>query len=211
MTATKPRKKPAHRRTPCKKCPFRTDVTPYLRPSRAREIAKSIREGAEFPCHETTVPDPDNDAENIATSSSQACAGALIIQEKQGSLNQLARISERIGLYDRDAMRLDAPVYASFADWVRAHDPDSVQTVTSEYGEVLEYEHCGVVGPDCGDPAGYSIGGGAAENEEPPTCNPLTDTCQCGTIACQDCRVGTDELGQPICINCDDNDWNEED
>lgn len=197
------RKRAGHRVTPCKKCPFRTDVEPYLRPERAREIAQSIRAGAEFPCHETTEVDPDNDSAMIATSNSQVCAGALIIQEKQGGLNQLARISERLGLYDSTKMKLDAPVYDSFTDWVRAQDPGAVQTVTDEDGEVYEYQHCGVVGPECIDPAGYAVGGGAAENDEPPTCNPLEDTCgYCGNEMCTSCTAEPDEHGSKRCIYC---------
>lgn len=39
---------------PCEHCPFRQDVTPFLRVSRAREILWYAKGGGQFPCHETT-------------------------------------------------------------------------------------------------------------------------------------------------------------
>lgn len=75
--------------------------------------------------------------------------------------------------------------------------------VTTSDGEALPYEHCGTVGPDCEDPAGFASGYGAHENDDEPTCNPVTDECQgCGHPICASCRSEQwDDDGQ-FCVTC---------
>lgn len=186
---------------PCAKCPFRTDVEPYIRSSRAREIAENLLRGSDFICHETSVEVPDSeDGEHDRGPDSQFCAGALITLEKQGFANQMMRIAERIGIYDASALDMDAPVSDSMDEWV-ARFFDKAPTVTID-GEEVEYEHCGIVGPDCADPAGYSVGGGAIDNPEPPTCHPVDDTCtECGQPVCVECRGELGSFGLR-CIYC---------
>lgn len=189
---------------PCLKCPFRSDVTPYIRPQRAVEIAEALRRGSEFPCHETTVcvVDEQDEEHFVQGRGSQFCAGALITMEREGFANQMMRISERIGVYDRDGLDMDAPVSDSLNDWVRRFFPEGVRTVAVD-GEELEFEHCGVVGPDCVDPAGYATGGGAVDNPEPPQCHPVDDTCgYCGSPMCAECRGEDDERGVKRCLYC---------
>jgi hypothetical protein len=109
--------------TPCNNCPFRTDVKPYIRPERVIEIRDTMmKDQSSFPCHKTTDLDEDTQ-ERLNTSGEQQCAGALIILEKNGGSTQLMRISERLGMYDRTKLDMDAPVYATFADMVKAHRP----------------------------------------------------------------------------------------
>lgn len=194
-------------RQPCNNCPFRPDVKPYLRPDRAQEIARSLREGGEFACHKTTVPvDTDDDGTDLADipGVSRFCAGALATMEREGASNQMTRIAERLGLYNPDTLNADAlPVYASLTDWVRSYQ--DIPTVTDEDGNVLEYEHCGVVDDDCEDPAGYGGGyGGAYGNDDEPTCDPLMDCCEgCGHTACVACRSEQwDEVGGQFCTIC---------
>ena len=97
-------------KTPCTHCPFRTDVTPFLRPAWAREILSAIvdRDGT-FPCHKTIGR--DEDGEYVRSDGEQHCAGASILLEKIERPNQLMRIAERFGDYDRNALDMDAPVY----------------------------------------------------------------------------------------------------
>lgn len=191
-------------RAPCNNCPFRTDVAPYLRPERAQEIAAALRQGGEFACHKTTVHS-DHDGEDVLVddpSRSRFCAGALATMEREGASNQMTRIAERLGMYEPEKLNADAlPVYASLTDWVRSYQ--QVDTVTTEDGEVLEYEHCGVVEQDCEDPAGFGGGYGVYENDDEPTCNPLTDNCEgCGHLACGACRSEQwDDDGQ-FCVVC---------
>jgi len=159
---------------PCAHCPFRTDVPGYLR--RAEQIAHDLAEGAPFICHETTVPDPDDESENTVGERSQFCAGALIAMEKSGHANQTMRIDERVGAYDPTALDLGAPVVASLFDFVEHHRAE----------DEPEIEPCCVSDPGCEAPAGMLVGGMAV---------PVEPTGE--THDCPDC-------GQPVCDACSD-------
>lgn len=101
---------------PCKDCPFRTDVKPYLTASRAREITDAItRQQATFSCHKTNqlVDGDDGENEVLETGKSQHCAGALIMLERLERPNQMMRIAERLGMYDASKLDMDAPVFDS--------------------------------------------------------------------------------------------------
>jgi len=199
--------------TPCRKCPFRSDVEPYIRPERAKEIADSLRSGANFTCHKTTVDpgdDEDGDSYRVDGPRARECAGALITMEKEGFSNQNVRIAERLGLYDPTRMNMDAPVYGSLAEWVKSYQ-DPVPTVTTPEGEVLEFEHCGVVAQDCEDPAGFAMGGGVVSNDDPPTCNPLEGCSYCGSPMCSACRASEDGEDGPQCVYCAEDNEDDED
>lgn len=187
--------------TPCRNCPFRADLTPYLRPERAAEIARGIADGATFTCHKTTVAveTDEGDVDMVDGPRAQQCAGATITLLKSGLVPQPLRIAERLGMIDVDALDMDAPVHDSLDAWVRSYREDD--------GAVLE--HCGVVGPDCEDPAGYMMGGGAMANPDPPTCDPEQCCGACGSTMCTACR-GDDVDGDPRCVHCagdDEDDW----
>ena len=65
-------------RTPCKNCPFRTDVRPYLHPQRAEDIAHSAcNPFSNFTCHETLE---EHDEDLIETTRSKTCAGFLTLK-----------------------------------------------------------------------------------------------------------------------------------
>jgi len=100
---------------PCAKCPFRSDVEPYLRRSRAHEIARAL-DRSTFACHETThsLGAPVDRTE-------QHCAGALIMLESEGRPSQMMRIAERLGLYDRTKLAEDSPVHDSRAEFIAHH------------------------------------------------------------------------------------------
>lgn len=105
---------------PCKDCPFRTDIRPYLHPERAREIAEYMtKEGKTFPCHKTVTYDGPRDR-----SKEQHCAGALIFAENTGGVerNQMLRIAMRLRIFDPEALDTTSPVYRSVEDMVRAAD-----------------------------------------------------------------------------------------
>lgn len=104
---------------PCPKCPFRTDIRPFLRKARAREIVDS---GAQFQCHATVdYADTDDDGNGHAnTPNAQHCAGALIMLEHMGRPHQMMRICERIGMYDRTKLNMAAPVFRSATSFIRA-------------------------------------------------------------------------------------------
>jgi len=106
--------------SPCADCPFRRDVTPYIRARRVLEIEEAL-ERAEFPCHKTTdLEDEDPESEHIPGPDEMHCAGALILLEKLKRPSQMMRISERVGLYDSSKLNMAAPVYASFREMYRA-------------------------------------------------------------------------------------------
>lgn len=205
MSATQVR--PFKLKRPCKNCPFRSDIPKYLREERVQEIADSLYDGAEFPCHETTehVEGPDGWEERIAVPTSAFCAGALITMEKEGYSNQMVRIGERLGMFNVDDLIMDSPVYDSLEEWVASFRQIPTVTITNSDGttETLEYEHCGVVAEDCEDPPGFAMGGGVARSTAEPTCNPIEDCCtHCGTTMCTACRAEDTEDGYPQCKYC---------
>lgn len=50
----------------------------------------------------------------------QHCAGAMIILERLERPNQMMRICERLGLYDRRKLKMDAPVFEDFDAFVES-------------------------------------------------------------------------------------------
>lgn len=67
---------------PCSQCPFLIKTKPYLRPSRALEIAEHAENKYNsFTCHKTLEYDEEND-ENFSGETSKECAGFLIMQAK---------------------------------------------------------------------------------------------------------------------------------
>lgn len=73
---------------PCKNCPFRNDVRPYLHPDRAYEIAAhSLNIYSDFTCHSTIEYDGDEDHQGRPTgdfSRSKTCAGFLTMRAQDG-------------------------------------------------------------------------------------------------------------------------------
>ena len=107
-------------RKPCAHCPFRTDIAGYLTTGRAREIALGLLLHQQtFACHEFT--DCDEDGEAVRSDKDQHCAGALIFLEAQDRPNQLMRIAERLGFYDRSKLDMEAPVHRTLAALVKHH------------------------------------------------------------------------------------------
>jgi hypothetical protein len=108
--------------SPCAHCPFRYDVPAYLKQERAEEIIEAIvdRQGY-FSCHSTNDFD-DEDGEAIETPDSQHCAGAMIMLEHMEMPNQLMRIMERLGMYDRRKLNMNAPVFEDAELFIEHHD-----------------------------------------------------------------------------------------
>lgn len=116
---------------PCAKCPFRTDCQEgWLGRERAREIFEAITDrDATFTCHETTVcvDDGDEDGDDdggrmVDGPKAQHCAGAMILLEKLDQPNQMMRIGERVGFYDRTKLDMDAPVFEDGDEFEEHHD-----------------------------------------------------------------------------------------
>lgn len=67
---------------PCQHCPFKLDVTPFLHPERAEEIAYAAQNPYNtFPCHKTTSHDDDGNAE--CNGREQECAGFLTLRAQE--------------------------------------------------------------------------------------------------------------------------------
>lgn len=108
--------------TPCDSCPFRNDIDPFLTYDRVREIEYALQRG-EFPCHKTVDYDSeDEDGDETSTENAKHCAGALILLEKLNRPSQMMRICERVGLYDRSKLNMDAPVFKSFDEMAKAQE-----------------------------------------------------------------------------------------
>lgn len=71
---------------PCKHCPFRNDVKPFLHPDRAAELAYAASNPyIDFPCHKTTEPNYDSEeGEMLRVNTSKECAGFLTLRAQSG-------------------------------------------------------------------------------------------------------------------------------
>lgn len=94
--------------TPCSECPFLKEMAPFFSMERLREFA----DHGTFPCHQTAEVQDDEEGGSgyVATDNSVACAGALIFNEKRDRPNQMMRICERLGMYDRTKLDMAAKV-----------------------------------------------------------------------------------------------------
>lgn len=88
---------------PCKDCPFipGSSTNTTLMPGRLESIVSDLRADRSFQCHKTL----DYEAKK-----QQHCAGALIFLEREDRPNQLMRVAERFGVYDRHALDMDAEI-----------------------------------------------------------------------------------------------------
>lgn len=102
--------------TPCGLCPFRNDSKRLrVSPERLLEMA-----AGEFCCHQTT--EVNDDGEYEPTPESSHCAGALIFLENLEQPHHMMRICERLGLYDRTKLNMEAPVFASVEEVEEAEE-----------------------------------------------------------------------------------------
>jgi len=93
---------------PCSDCPFRCDVEPYLTKDRVLDICNAmISEQKTFACHKTT----GIDGEKYKKSAVEHCAGALVFLETLNRPNQMMRIADRLGYYDRTKLNMKSPVF----------------------------------------------------------------------------------------------------
>ncbi len=104
---------------PCDLCPFRNDAKRLtLSADRLREMASG-----EFCCHKTGVSN-DETGDIEPTEKSQHCAGLLIFLENMEAPHQMMRICERLRLYDRTKLNMDAPVFES---WDEVEDAEETR------------------------------------------------------------------------------------
>lgn len=87
---------------PCSECPFTNKLKHGFTNKRLKELSSG-----EFPCHKTAS---DIEGEFISNNNSIHCAGALIYLEKRNAPHQMMRIAERLGMYDRRKLNMNADV-----------------------------------------------------------------------------------------------------
>lgn len=88
---------------PCKDCPFikKSSTNMTLAEGRLDGIISDIRHDMSFTCRKTL---------NLKTNEQQHCAGALIFLERENNPNQMMRIAERLGRYDRTKLKMEADI-----------------------------------------------------------------------------------------------------
>lgn len=72
---------------PCKHCPYRNDVKPFLTPERGEELAYFAQNKYNsFPCHQTTEYNDDSEYGDtrVETVNSKTCAGFVTLQCNEG-------------------------------------------------------------------------------------------------------------------------------
>lgn len=97
---------------PCDQCPFLVG-SGFTYTSLVRHAS------GEFACHKTCKLSDDEEAVYEPRENSPHCAGALIFLERQNRPHQMMRISERLGMYDRTRLNMDAPVGRKPGDFKR--------------------------------------------------------------------------------------------
>jgi len=90
---------------PCDACPFLKINAESYGLRRLRQFASG-----EFVCHKTAELNEETLEFEAKKNGSVHCAGALIFLEKRDQPTQMMRICERIGLYDRTKLDMNAPV-----------------------------------------------------------------------------------------------------
>lgn len=108
--------------TPCKQCPFRTDITPFLSgEERIRELER--HQDGEFPCHQTTELDEEEGETLLNREKTVACAGRMIMSWlAYGGLGKIDAISARMGMFDPKNLDLDAPVFDGWDEMADANE-----------------------------------------------------------------------------------------
>lgn len=97
---------------PCKTCPFRIDKNGlrHLGTERAEEIVEAVVDRQQtFTCHDD-IDKPQRDR--------QHCVGVMLMLEKIDRPNQMMRIAERLGKYDRTKLMGADQVFDEFEAWV---------------------------------------------------------------------------------------------
>lgn len=90
--------------TPCKECPFLNKFKKGFSVKQLEGFASG-----EFACHKTCDVSEETGSFEPAAKSVH-CAGALIYLEKRERPHQMMRIVERLGMYDRTKLDMDADV-----------------------------------------------------------------------------------------------------
>jgi len=94
------------------------DACPFLIGSGFKWSQLQAHASGEFGCHKACNLDEETGTFEPHKKTPH-CAGALIFLEKQDRPHQMMRICERLGMYDRTKLKMDAPVVGRPRDCVR--------------------------------------------------------------------------------------------
>ena len=106
---------------PCKHCPYRADVKPFLTPERGEELAYLANNPySTFTCHKTLEHDDDDDdydddyddGQGYHGESSKICAGFLSLQHNENGET----------FYDDEGFKPCPSVYSDSWDMVEAYE-----------------------------------------------------------------------------------------
>lgn len=176
----------------CSTCPFRGGF--HLNYNRRLDIAESLtRKDETFYCHNEV--DYDDSGGEPNTHGASQCAGATTVLLREGHYNQAMRWHARF--MGGDKLEEDPKVpFATLQDWI--HEPEF-----SHGAPPVEEEGytCEVVWDDCECPAGWSAGGGVADNHNRLE-HPVNFCGYCGRAMCDPCKSEHDEDGLMTCLAC---------
>lgn len=157
----------------------------YLRRDRRVEIAQSLVDGVDFPCHATVNydvdwEDPDGFPE-ADTADAVMCAGAAKAILLDGGSTQMMRIAERLGMADLDAVENHKVDVWPLLQWQTLAEGATADNPIEDDEEV---ETCNTVGENCLAPAGYlGANGGIAYGTEAAD----LECPGCGEAVCSEC------------------------
>ena len=108
-------------KTPCKDCPFRNDIEPFLTKERVKEIIQAITNDNTFYCHKTIY---SNEYEELDKKKGSHCVGALILLHKENKIkaNFLLRLALMGKMFKVEDLDLKAPVFESFVEMIDNQD-----------------------------------------------------------------------------------------
>lgn len=96
------------------------DACPFLKGSGFQWKSLEEHASGEFPCHKACDLVEDEEVgshyREKKNGKTPHCAGALIFLEKQNTPHQMMRICERIGMYDRTKLNMEAAVVEKPSD-----------------------------------------------------------------------------------------------
>jgi len=80
---------------PCKHCPFRHDVKPFLTNERAEELSYATHNPYNtFPCHKTTEESENSEGEMMCVATTKECAGFLTLRANELGEEEVYEIRE---------------------------------------------------------------------------------------------------------------------
>lgn len=107
---------------PCKDCPWRTDIAPYLSAERVAEIVQAMA----FQCHKTVDYSDDHPRQGEKP---QQCAGLMLMLHRSGRANTIMQVGERLGAFSPCELDASSPVYADLWAAIEAHGGDPQTTL----------------------------------------------------------------------------------